>query len=143
MKKYVLTSPRFAGNVTFWYNEDDILVYFHNEAEMNIQQHSWLLRHLPTQEDAIKPLSSVIEGTLELLPEDLSFDRFWNAYARKVNRARVEPMWKKMSDAEKLQAIMQIKPYERYLQRTGFRGKADPENYLRKGYFTTDWNKER
>jgi hypothetical protein len=51
-------------------------------------------------------------------------------------------MYNKLSDANKLKAIGGIKSYEAYLSRSG-RYKADPENYLNKEYYLTDWKKER
>lgn len=143
MKKYVLTSASFIGNVVFGYNEDNLLVYYDNNSEMDCNQHTWLLRNLPKDSIVLDTIKTKIKGSIEELPEDIDFDTFWDKYGRKLNRKRCEPLWKKMSDADKLCAIRNIKPYEEYLQRTGFRGKCDPENYLKKEYHLVDWKKER
>lgn len=143
MKKYILTSPMFTGSVTFGYNDDGFLVLYQNETEMNPTQHSWLLANNPVNGQYLEQLAKRIKGQLKEVPADLSFDTFWDKYDKKINRKRCEPMWKKLSDAEKLQALTNIKPYERYLERSGFRGKADPENYLKKEYYAVDWAKEK
>lgn len=142
MKKYILTSPRFNGSVTFGYDEADNLVFYHNESD-NEAVVMWLKRNLPTNEAELNALQKRIEGSIKEVPPDLTFDTFWSKYDKKINRKRCEPMWKKLSDAEKTQAISNIKPYEQYLGRTGYRGKADPENYLRRELYATDWKKEK
>jgi hypothetical protein len=143
MKKYVLTSTSFIGNVTFGYNDIGQLVFFDNSSKMDANQHAWLLNNLPTASPVLEIIKTKIKGTIEEIPEDISFDAFWNKYDKKINRKRCEPLWKKLSDADKLCAIKNIKPYEDYLQRTGFRGKCDPENYFKKEYHLVDWKKER
>jgi len=141
MKKYILTSPRFTGHVTFGYDEADNLIFYHNESE-NEAVVGWLKRNLPVNEAELTLLQKKIEGSIKEVPADLSFDTFWKAYDMKINRKRSEPMYKKLSDAEKMQAISNIKAYESYLQRTGIR-KAHPENYLNKEYYAVDWKREK
>lgn len=143
MKKYVLTSKSFTGSVEFGYNENGSLVFYHNAADMSDKQQVWLLQHLPPNEIYLMQVKNVIKGELKEVPQDLNFDTFWDKYDKKINRKRCEPMWRKMSDAEKLQAISNIKAYDNYLERTNFRGKADPENYLKKEYYQVDWKREK
>ncbi|QXU42073.1 hypothetical protein [Pedobacter sp. D749] len=142
MLKYILTSPKFTGSVTFGYDSGGFLVYFLNETEMTPIQKEWLLRKLPLGDGSLKEISKLIEGDLKEVPADLSFETFWDKYDKKINRKRTEPMWKKMPDAERMAAIMNIKPYDSYLQRTGI-GKAHPENYLKKEYFNVEWHREK
>ena len=142
MKKYVLTSPKFEGSVTFGYHQDGhLMLYSVNTDSLPVIM--WLKNHLPVNQMQLDPIKQRIEGTIQEVPEDLSFNAFWERYGRKINRKRCEPIWKKMSEAERLLAITRIGPYEKYLERTGYRGKADPENYLKKGTYETDWIKER
>lgn len=142
MRKYILTSPRFTGHVTFGYDDADNLIFYHNETEEEAVI-NWLKRNLPVNDAELSQLQTKIKGTIKEVPEDLSFDTFWDKYDKKINRKRCEPMWKKLSDAERMQAITNIKPYELYLERTGFRGKADPENYLKKEHYAVDWKREK
>lgn len=144
MKKYILTSPSFDGNVIFGYDDDhELLSLYSNESEMNSQQRAWLLKNLPCGIAQVSQLAKLIKGKLEEMPEDISFNSFWEAYKKKINKVRTEPLFNKLSDADKLTAIRRIRPYDDYLSRTNFRGKADPENYLKKRMFETDWSKER
>lgn len=145
MKKYILTSDKFTGEVTFGFDAAGFLVHFDNQAEFTEQQHEWLLsdHRFPKTLAWLFALQKVVKGEITEVPEDLSFDVFWERYGRKINRKRCEPMWRKMSDVDKMAAIANIKPYEQYLERTGYRGKADPENYLKREYFATEWKKEK
>lgn len=144
MKKYILTSPKFTGTVVFGYSPDtDFLKLYHNESEMSDQQQVWLLQHLPYSLAEVVSLAKKISGTLEEIPQDISFDVFWELYGRKVNLKRCKPLFDGLSDENKLLAITRIKPYFKYCERTGFRGKADPDKFLRNQYFETDWTKER
>lgn len=141
MRKYILTSPRFNGTVTFGYDANDCLVFYHNECD-NEAAINWLKNHLPVSEQALKDLKKIIDGTIQEVPPDLSFDTFWEAYDKKINKKRCEPIWKKLSDGVKMQAILNIKSYDAYLGRTGI-GKCMPENYLKREYYTVDWKREK
>lgn len=145
MIKYILTSDYFTGSVTFGFNSSNWLVFFSNEAEFSEdRQYKWLFEidRFPIRLEQIAELAKVIKGTLKEVPADLSFDTFWDKYEKKINRKRAEQIWKKLSDADKMLAIVNIKPYDSYLQRTGI-GKAHPENYFNKEYHKVDWNREK
>ncbi|MCC2598033.1 MULTISPECIES: hypothetical protein [Sphingobacterium] len=143
MKRFVLTSDSFKGQVVLGYNEDGLLSLVENDAIMTEKQFSWFWDFLPIHESQLSEYKRKVKGYLEELPEDISFDAFWNRYGKKINKIRCEPIFKKLKDAEKLLAIRNIKPYEEYLERTGYRGKCDPENYFKKGYWNVDWKAER
>lgn len=143
MKKYLLTSDSFDGNVVLGYQENDLLTLYSNDSEMTEPQRIWLLKNLPCHLSQVQHLAKQIKGKLEEMPEDISFNSFWSAYKKKINLKRCTPLFEKLSDADKLRAINAIKPYDAYLTRTKFRGKADPDTYLRNRYFETDWAKER
>ena len=138
MKKYVLTSGSFSGTVIFGY-EDEMLTFFHNEGEMDTVQKAWCARNLPAEEKHLEQLKKIVKGTIEELPERLDFDAFWDAYGKKINKARCVPLWKKLSDADRYECLRSIKSYEGCLKRTG-RGKLDPENYIKNQGWTTNWN---
>lgn len=141
IKKYILTSPKFNGGVVFGYDANNCLVFYHNECDSPAAI-NWLKDRLPGNDIALVELKKKIEGTIQVVPPDLSFDTFWEAYDKKINRKRCEPLWKKLNDADRMRAIMNIKPYDAYLQRTGI-AKCMAENYLKKEYYTVDWAKER
>lgn len=138
MIKYMMTSSKFSGKIIFGF-DNDFLAFYHDNSELNEAQKRWLFTNFPFTLEGLKAISKVIQGKLELVPIDLSFDAFWDEYAKKVNRIRCEPLWKKLSDAEKMTCIISIKHYDNYLKRMGNRAKLDPENYLKKESFQNNW----
>ncbi|AEL23869.1 hypothetical protein [Cyclobacterium marinum] len=139
VEKYVLTSSAFRGNVVFGFC-DGFLVYFNNESEMNTLQTKWLLTNLPFTRENLEAIKPIIKGKIEVIPHDLSFASFWDAYNKKVNKKRCEPLWNKLSEADKITCLMSIKSYDGYLRRMGGRAKLDPENYLKRESYHNPWN---
>ena len=142
MRKFILTSPKFEGAVTFGYNADNRLIYYENTTSMTIKQLDWLLANLPQASTWIGNIKTDSGTRVVEIPEDLSFERFWNLYDKKVNRLRAEPLFEKLNEAEKFKAIMRVKTYKEYCHLT-HRGVSDPEKYIRSKYFETDWDKVR
>ena len=139
MKKYILTTPKYTGQAIFGYDENGHLVFYSNEIPDKAVI-VWMKRYLPLDEVALADFKTKIRATIVEVPEDLSFDRFWNLYDKKINRLRAEPLFEKLNAAGKLQAIVRIKAYKEYCHYT-HRGVADPEKYLRERFFDTDWAK--
>lgn len=137
--KYTLTSAKFTGKLVFGYT-DGLLTYFENGAEMQETGYRWILDHFPINPEILKKMADAIPGKMEVVPDDLSFEAFWNAYGKKANRHRCEPLWKKLSEADRIECLSSIKPYDNYLKRVNYRAKLDPENYLKKEAFRNNWN---
>lgn len=138
MTKYVMTSGRFEGKILFGFN-GGFLVFFENQSDLSELGIRWLFTHFPFTLEALEQMRGRISGKLDLVPSDLSFDTFWEAYAKKVNRKRCEPLWKRLSDAEKMTCLQSIPAYNSYLKRMGNRAKLDPENYLKREAFQNPW----
>jgi hypothetical protein len=137
--KYTLTSAKFDGKLVFGYT-DGLLTYYENAAEIKVANYKWFLENLPLVPAQLKKIADAIPGKMEVVPEDLTFDAFWDAYAKKVNRIRCEPLWKKMSEADRIECLQSIKAYDGYLRRMNGRAKLDPENYLKKESYRNPWN---
>ena len=142
MTKYILTSIHYKGAVQFNYNDDGLLLFYSVlDAELNKTQLVGLLRKIPREEWDLAKLNETQYFTLKKVSEDLSFENFWREYDKKIHPHRCEPFYNKMSDVKKLATLKSIGPYNYYLTRTGV-AKANPENYLKKEYYKTDWSKE-
>ena len=139
MKKYILTSPKFKGQVTYGYNDDGDIIFYNNEIADPVVV-KWMKRFMPIDSAELERFRAKVHATITEVPEDLTFDRFWNQYDKKINRKRAEPLFEKLNDAEKMQTIMRIKAYQEYCQ-CKHRGIADPEKYLRDRFFETEWMK--
>nr|WP_067054108.1 hypothetical protein [Mucilaginibacter sp. L294] len=141
MKKYILTAEKLHGALTFGYDINSLLVFFHNEAEMAEHQKKWLLQHCPFTEAQLQQLKEKINGQLEEVATEITFDIFWEKYGKKINRKRCLAIWAKMTERQRMQAVHGIWVYDRYLTRTGYRAKADPSTYLSDEYYLNDWDK--
>lgn len=142
MKHYILTSSKFEGSVTFKYDESGYLVSYEYNAEMSEDMRVYMLRRLPLTEDSFQyMIRDSKSAKVEEVPEDLSFDAFWNAYNFKHNRKRCEPLWKKMSMEDKMLCLKSIVAYNRYLKRNSWLNKKHPDGYLSNQYYHTPWDK--
>ncbi|KAB2918708.1 MAG: hypothetical protein F9K23_00810 [Bacteroidetes bacterium] len=142
MKTYILTSQRFAGEIQFKFDLNDSLIGFEIQAELDEKQTNYFFNNLPRTLGAAVAMTKNPGATmkLELMPQDLSFDVFYNQYGYKVGKQQAETQYKKLSDADKHRVIMSIRPYKRYLTRTGV-AQVWPERFISRKYFETDWNK--
>lgn len=137
--KYTLTSAKFPGKLVFGYS-DGFITFYQCAAEIKPAAYKWILENFPLTPGHLKKMADAIPGKMEVVPEDLSFDAFWEAYAKKVNKIRCELLWKKMSEADRIECLSSIKAYDGYLRRMNGRAKLDPENYLKKESFRNNWN---
>lgn len=137
--KYTLTSSKFTGKLVFGYT-DGLLSYFEKGADIKEGGYKWILENFPLVPAQLKKMADAIPGKMEVVPDDLSFDAFWEAYGKKENRHRCEPLWKKLSEADRIECLSSIKPYDGYLKRMNWRAKLSPENYLKKESFRNNWN---
>jgi hypothetical protein len=139
--KYLLTFRQTEGCVEFAYNEDGLLVEYLLSAELTKKQLVYLLKLLPRDYAELDTLPiQNPDFTITELKGDLSFGRFWEAYGQKIHPHRCEPLWNKLKDGDKLAALNALPAYFKYLQKSGAY-KVNPENYIRKQYWKTDWKK--
>jgi hypothetical protein len=142
MRHFILTSTNFTGQVEYKFSDDSYLISFKYEANMTDQQRVQLLKLMPLTVRGFEDLVAAGKTLkVEEVQQSLDFDAFWNAYDKKINRKRCQPLWDKLSNADKLRCLHSIPPYKRYLHRTNFRAQKDPDGYLRDRLFETEWKK--
>lgn len=142
MKKFILTSTSFTGELYFVFSESKRLVIVDlSQADLSAEQQQYILQHLPLSFDDMDtftaPLKnmSVVKATYQV-----SFDQFWNKYAQKRNRKRCEALWNKLSQDKQLRAYDGIDRYDRYLRALSWqRSKLDPDSYLSGERWEDDW----
>jgi|GEM_PF-1324169 len=144
MEKHVLSFTKVKGSIIYGFSSG-VLVFYHNEAEMDSAALEWMFDKLPLTPEQLRRVAAFMNDKgrhckVELIPPDTSFEAFWSLYNKKVNRKRCEPLWDKLSEPERIQCILSIKPYDLYLQRMNGRAKLDPENYLKRRAFENNWN---
>lgn len=142
MRKFLLSSPHFTGQVEIVFNANDIVetIDFSNSNTTLSHRKSLLERF--GKNCTLDALQAVIEGTAATIIEaefELSFTMFWNAYGLKINKKRCEPLWAKLNKTNQLKAWQGISGYDKFLKRNTWRSKADPETYLRNEMWENEW----
>lgn len=128
MRQYLFQSPLFSGQITLGYNENGILIKFINEAELSEMQLNYFTSHFPFRIDNL----DFIKGKSGIITEitDISFEHFWNEYGYKKGKLKAEINYKKLTDGEKLKAIMGIRKYRIYCKLKGI-DMVYPERYIK------------
>lgn len=109
MKEFMLTSPSFSGFLKFAYRENKELYSYEENAVLGSHHKSFIRKHFPWTQDKLHVLGSNTAEITEVT--DLSFDRFWQLYNYKKDRASAERYWAKMKDIEKGRALSHVKRY--------------------------------
>lgn len=138
MRQYNIFSKDLVGPIKVLYNDQSILTKIDmNSAKMSAGQTNTFLHKIPILESS---LAGAFTDKVTVVETEykISFDDFWDAYAKKINRPRSEKVWEKMSLQEKINAVEGIQPYDRFLQKND-RKKCDPENYLKNKMWENEW----
>jgi len=136
--KWAFTSKQFVGTLTFGYDDEDVLIEFQNEAELSLVQQQFLRTNFPfVRTDLEKILGS--SGTIREVI-DISFDRFWTEYDKKVNKKRAEKLFYTLSETNRQLCIDSLKKYKSYCKSRN-RELKDPDTYIRNdGWLDELWS---
>jgi len=116
--KYILTSPRLKGKILFEYTLNGIIKSFIIEQDDDVTDTlvKWIFARFPVNVKAFGLPEFQKVFTIEQVPDDLSFEAFWEAYGYKVgNKDRAKKLWNLLTDPERAQALMACSKYKRYL----------------------------
>lgn len=139
MKRFLITSPKYTGQAEILYNDSGVLCKIDcTDTNMSNQ----IIHHFKTSvpakvEDLQNSFSS--QTTIIEAEYEVSFDMFWKKYNKKINKSRCILLWGKLNKAQQVLAYFGIDQYDRYLKKETWRGKADPETYLRNGYWENEY----
>ena len=143
MRRFIITSPKFTGQVELIYNTDGLLVGLnYPEVKDDIKlitaffDRAFRAMHVDMVEAFIKGTEAmVVEADFEV-----TFEMFWLAYGHKINRKRCIALWDKLTKVQQVKAWAGIKVYDKYLKAVPWgRAKADPDTYLRQEYWENEW----
>jgi hypothetical protein len=132
MNKYTITSVKFEGCVTVGYKEKVLGFVDCSNAAVTEEQQKFLVQNVPLEEEALQRfINSYKTLSCAFIPEDLSFERFWNEYKNKVgNTKRAKKLWSELSEADKIKVFEAIPKYRSYLQRNPNLTMLYPETFL-------------
>jgi hypothetical protein len=128
LRKYLIEFKDVQGGVIAGYRRS-ILHLVEVNCELNIQQHEWLWKWVPTVESDIQTFRhDRIKVTR--VAEDVSFDAFWNLFSYKVGKKeRAERLWNALREDEKAAAMAAIPKYKGFLANYGT-AQAYPETWI-------------
>lgn len=142
MRKFLLTSKNFIGNAELHYNDNDML------CRIDVTDTNMTVAQIVPFKTAVPPTIQHLENNGHGLPAhitiieaeyEVTFDMFWMAYNKKINKKRCEPLWNKLGKAQQIKALQGVKSYDKFLEKNDWRSKADPENYLRNEMWNNEW----
>lgn len=138
MKKYQITSDRFPGYVELIYNENRLMSATFANAELDETTARQFIRSIAWHEEKV---ADGFGGNTKIVASDveITFEMFWKAYDKKINKARCVLLWNKLSKADQAAAYVGVRPYNKYLFENKWRSKADPETYLRNRYWENEY----
>lgn len=143
MKKVIITSKNFSGEIILLYGADLMLLSMDFQGvALSAEQIDWIKNRTPViLHQRISDCFSIKAGLEFVLADyEISFEMFWTKYGQKINADRCKGLWKKLSDADKIKAYAGIDAYNRHLASlTWNKNRADPENYLKKKYWNNEW----
>ena len=116
MKRYSITSEKFAGEITAVFDDRRELVGLDmSGAEMTVQQKNWLMANKPSTEEKLFEMQRMSKWMkIVLIPESIvTFEMFWQRYDDKLNssKKRTKQKWDKMKEAERIKAFNFIGRY--------------------------------
>lgn len=141
MNKYIITSPRFAGEINVLYGVDNKLVFIDfMKCDLSDEQIDYFKTKLPVVYTD-RFMEAFGQSKLTVIQEgfEVTFDDFWNRYNNKVNRLRAEKEWKKLSKADQVNAFAKYQMYERHLALNSWKSKAGPDRYLKERFWDSEW----
>lgn len=141
MKKYVVTSTEFMGELCFKYDLKGDLTGFEIVAALTDIQRKWYFDNLPYKEGILTDGWVKRSRTIKIMevPEDLSFETFYNLYKYKVgDKKKCIKLWAALKDEVKVLVLRSIPAYLKWLERTGT-AQVYPERFLSKEYYINEY----
>lgn len=141
MKKYIITSPRFTGEIHVLYGIDaKLLEISFTKCSLTEEQTEYFKNKLPVvfRENFLEAFGN---SKLNVIEEGytVSFEEWWERYNVKHNKQRCLALWNKLSEAAQAMAFFKLPAYERHLAIENWKSKADPDTYLRQRYWESEW----
>lgn len=126
---------------TIRYDQQGTIVSIQFDETSNVIQRLWCLKMLgdgKTLENISSQITQKgVKNEVLDLPDDLSFEVFWNTYECKVGKKdRVKRKWEAMEAGERVKALQYIKKYRYYLAQHPHIQQIYPETYLNRA----EWN---
>jgi len=115
MKRYLLTSTAWNGEIEITYNDLHLLVNLDlSRADLSEQQQIWFLRNMPRELAELQALmNKAASATLTELGE-VTFEMFWIRYDETIRSSKKKALkiWNRLSAKDREKAFHFIRRYE-------------------------------
>lgn len=128
--KYLLTHRKVSGSIKLGYDDQGRVNSFAFDCELSEELWEWFTDNFPFFEKELKA-NLYCNFTITPVPEDITFDAFWEAYNYKVgNKTRAQKLYKMLNDTERTRVMASIKKYNSYMVQHPAQERCYPETYL-------------
>ena len=145
MKRYIITSPKFTGEINVLYGLDNKLQFIDfMKCDLTDEQLDYIKTLMPIHFTNLQEFTSAFgKSKLDVIEEGyrVSFEQWWTRYNLKRNQKRCLKLWGNLSEADQVNAHFKLGLYERHLMLNQWKTKAEPDTYLRNRYWENDWSK--
>lgn len=152
MNRYIITSPKFTGEIHVLYGIDGKLLFIDfMKSDATKEQIEYFKNNCPAKMGEIDGVRYEREvdylqtqfgsSKLTIIEEGykVTFDMMWNRYDYKVNRIRAEKEWNKLSEADHVNAFARYPLYDRHLKLNAWKTKAGLDRYLKDRFWESEW----
>jgi len=141
MQRFLISNPKFNAAADIVYNAAGLLINIDlSNCGMDEVQTTYFKKIVPTVIEVLLN-NHPFSADTKIIPAEIevTFEMFWNGYGKKINRKRSEGLWVKLSKMDQVEAFLAIKEYNKFLQKLGWRSKADPDTYLRDKFYENEY----
>ena len=134
------TKQKIQVTTSLNYDAKHRLAQLKIEGDVTDKFYEWFFKVVPILDEVkMKPfVHNLKNAKLVVVPEDLSFNKFWDTYNHKAlsDKKRTEKKWFSMDETSRKKAIAHISVYDRHLFENPGLSKMYAETYLNK----EQWN---
>lgn len=142
MRKFLISSPKFSGNIEMVFNQEEVLVSlsFAN-AQLSIGQIQYVIKNTPVIMDGLNVCEAFKGAMIAEHTYEITFEMWFDKYSFKRNKKPAEKIWVKMNVGDRAKAFYSIDAYNRYLKKNTWLNKMYPDTYLRNEHYNDEWDK--
>lgn len=131
MNRFLVSLGSIENAAILGYDEQtERLMLVDIQGDFSEKQHDWFFNWLPYNMDQLHQRSKHEKVQVFPVPENLSFERFWDEYDHKVGKkVRAHKLWDALSDSDRLNCFKAIPRYKFWLAHKNIE-KLYPETFL-------------
>lgn len=142
MKKIVITSTRFNGEVAAVYDADEVLhsISF-ADCDANASQRKGLKEFIPVRLAGFNAEGFVIPDGVMIASSDyeISFEEWYEKFGKKRNKIPANKLWDKLSKAKKIKCATRTPAYLKHLKKNTWLQQMYPDTWIRGEHWEDEW----